>query len=61
MQGSCIGAALFERWATNEEGARRIWRTGEVRFMPCSHVQAVGPMGGITSANVPCLLWLKIV
>ena len=53
MQGSCIGAALFERWATNEEEARRLLERGEVRFMPCHHVQAVGPMGGITSANMP--------
>lgn len=53
MQGSCIGAALFERWATNEEEARRLLESGEVRFMPCHHVQAVGPMGGITSANMP--------
>ena len=28
------------------------WK-GEVRFTPCHHVQAVGPMGGITSANMP--------
>lgn len=53
MRGSCIGAALFERWATNEEEARRLLESGEVRFMPCHHVQAVGPMGGITSANMP--------
>lgn len=53
MQGSCIGAALFERWATNEEEARHLLESGEVRFMPCHHVQAVGPMGGITSANMP--------
>jgi succinyl-CoA synthetase alpha subunit len=53
MQGSCIGAVLFERWATNEEDARRLLESGEIRFMPCHHVQAVGPMGGITSANMP--------
>ena len=41
MQGSCIGAALFERWATNEAVARRLLESGvEVRFMPCHHVQA---------------------
>lgn len=26
---------------------------GEVRFLPCHHVDAVGPMGGITSAHMP--------
>ena len=53
MQGSCIGAALFERWAENEESAKRLLESGEVRFIPCHHVKAVGPMGGITSANMP--------
>jgi len=53
MQGSCIGAALFERWAKDEDEARRLLESGEVRFMPCHHVQAVGPMGGITSGNMP--------
>lgn len=53
MQGSCIGAVLFERWANNEQEAIRLLESGEVRFMPCHHVQAVGPMGGITSANMP--------
>lgn len=53
MQGSCIGAALFEKWAENEEEALRLLNAGEVRFIPCHHVNAVGPMGGITSANMP--------
>ncbi|MDR3095868.1 MAG: DUF1116 domain-containing protein [Paraburkholderia sp.] len=51
MQGSCVGAALFEGWADNEENARRILAT-EVTYMPCHSVQAVGPMGGITSAGM---------
>src|SRR5699024_11597066 len=29
---------------------------GEVTFMPCHHVNAVGPMGGITTANFPVLV-----
>lgn len=53
MQGSCIGAALFEGWASTEEEAVRMLSTGEVKFIPCHHVNAVGPMGGITSANMP--------
>ena len=53
MQGSCIGAVLFERWANNEQEAIHLLESGEVRFIPCHHVQAVGPMGGITSANMP--------
>ncbi len=56
MQGSCIGAVLFERWATDESGARELLTGGEVRFEPCHHHDAVGPMGGITSANMAVLV-----
>ena len=53
MKGSCIGAVLFEDWADTEEKARDLLNAGEVTFIPCHHVQAVGPMGGITSGNMP--------
>lgn len=56
MQGSCIGAVLFEKWAANEEDALSRLQNGQVRFVPCHHVSAVGPMGGITSANMPVLV-----
>lgn len=56
MQGSCVGAAIFEGWATNEGDARRMLEAGEVQFVPCHHVHAVGPMGGITSGNMAVLV-----
>lgn len=56
MQGSCIGASLFEGWAQTEAEARALLASGEVRFMPCHHAGAVGPMGGITSPNMPVLV-----
>ncbi len=56
MQGSCVGAALFEGWAENETDARRMLEAGEVQFVPCHHVNAVGPMGGITSGNMAVLV-----
>jgi hypothetical protein len=56
MQGSCIGAVLFEEWADTEEEAKNLLNEGKVKFIPCHHVQAVGPMGGITSANMPVLV-----
>ena len=52
MRGSCIGAALFEGWASTEEEALALLESGEVEFIPCHHCHAVGPMGGITSANM---------
>ncbi|MDU4960882.1 MAG: acyl-CoA synthetase FdrA [Sporomusaceae bacterium] len=56
MQGACIGAVLFEGWAADEAAARRLLEAGEVRFSPCHHVRAVGPMGGITSGSMPVMV-----
>ncbi|MGE7903388.1 DUF1116 domain-containing protein [Peribacillus sp. NPDC094092] len=56
MQGSCVGAILFEGWAQTEEEAFVMLKAGEIQFIPCHHVNAVGPMGGITSANMPVLV-----
>ena len=52
MQGSCVGAVMFEEWADSEEEARRMLENGEIKFIPCHHCNAVGPMGGITSPNM---------
>ncbi len=55
MQGSCVGAALFEGWAKTEDEAWEMLRRGDVAFMPCHHAGFVGPMGGITSPHMPVL------
>lgn len=52
MQGSCVGAVMFEEWASTEEEARKMLENGEIKFIPCHHCNAVGPMGGITSPNM---------
>ncbi len=52
MQGSCVGAVMFEEWADTEEEARKMLSRGEIEFIPCHHCNAVGPMGGITSPNM---------
>ncbi|MDM8952446.1 acyl-CoA synthetase FdrA [Escherichia coli] len=56
MKGACVGACLFEGWAKDEAQALAILEQGEVNFIPCHHVNAVGPMGGITSASMPMLV-----
>lgn len=56
MQGSCIGAILFEHWCETEEEAKALLESGGVQFIPCHHVHVVGPMGGITSANMPVMV-----
>ncbi|MFQ0992114.1 YlbE family protein [Gilliamella apicola] len=56
MQGACIGACLFENWVQDEKHALDLLANGKVEFIPCHSVNAVGPMGGITSANMPMLV-----
>ena len=56
MKGSCVGGVLFEGWETTEEGARKLLAEGGVKFIPCHSVDAVGPMGGITTGNMPMLV-----
>ncbi len=56
VRGACIGACLFEGWAQNEEEALALLNGGKIEFLPCHSVDAVGPMGGITSANMPMLV-----
>lgn len=56
MQGSCVGAMLFEGWAKSPEEATKMLEAGKISFIPCHHVSAVGPMGGITSQNMPVLV-----
>lgn len=56
MQGACIGALLYEEWAKNEEDAVSQLESGRIKFIPCHHVNTVGPMGGITSPNMPVLV-----
>ncbi|MEZ2709690.1 DUF1116 domain-containing protein [Proteus mirabilis] len=56
VRGACIGASLFEGWAENEAQALAMLEAGEIEFIPCHNVNAVGPMGGITSAHMPMLV-----
>lgn len=56
MQGACVGAILFEEWADDEPTARKMLENDEITLIPCHHVNAVGPMGGITSMNMPVLV-----
>ena len=56
MQGAIIGALIFERWAKDEEGARKLAASGNVAFAPCHHYGAVGPMAGIITPSTP--VWI---
>lgn len=53
MRGAIVGAILLEGWAPNEAGAFGLAGSGEVRFEPCHHRGAVGPMAGLVSPSMP--------
>jgi hypothetical protein len=52
MRGALTGALIFEGKATNEDEARTLIESGQIELEPCHHHQAVGPMAGVTSANM---------
>jgi hypothetical protein len=56
MRGAVTGAILYEGWAVNVEEAQRIAESGEIRFEPCHHHKAVGPMAGVVSPNMPVFI-----
>ena len=56
VQGAVIGACLFEGWALDADEARRLAASGGLRFEPCHHRGAVGPMAGVVSPSMPVLV-----
>ncbi len=52
LRGAVIGALLFEGLAKDEKGAVGMAEAGEVKFAPCHHHNAVGPMAGVISASM---------
>mgnify|MGYP003589233481 CR=1 FL=1 len=52
-RGAVIGALFFEGLASSEEEAEAMAAGGQIRFAPCHHFGAVGPMAGIISASMP--------
>ena len=56
MQGAVIGAILFEGWVQDQDMARNLAFSGGVKFAPCHHFGAVGPMSGVISPSMP--VWI---
>jgi hypothetical protein len=56
MRGAAIGAILFEGWAADSDGALAQADSGGVRYAPCHHHGAVGPMAGVLSPSMPVLV-----
>jgi len=53
QRGAMMGAAIFEGWAKDVDEALRLLESGEIKFEPNHHHQAVGPMAGTISASMP--------
>ena len=53
MRGAVMGACLLEGWAKDPDAVRTMAERGEIRFDPCHHHGAVGPMAGIVSPSMP--------
>lgn len=53
LQGAVVGALRYEGWAAGEEAAVALAAGGRVRFEPCHHRGAVGPMAGIITRSMP--------
>ena len=53
QKGSAVAIALFEGWAKTPNEAWELLSSGEVKFSPNHHHQAVGPMAGTISPSLP--------
>jgi hypothetical protein len=52
LRGAVIGSLLYEGLAEDEKRAIGMAEAGEVKFAPCHHHSAVGPMAGAISASM---------
>jgi hypothetical protein len=53
MRGAVIGGFLYEGRAKSPEEAAALAESGAVRFDPCHHHDAVGPMAGLVTPSMP--------
>ena len=53
VRGAVIGALIFEGLAESKEEAEKLAASGEIKFEPCHHHSAVGPMTGVVSSSMP--------
>ena len=60
MRGGVIGGLIYEGLASNREEAERLAASGEIRFDPCHHHGAVGPMAGILTASMPVCIFRNL-
>jgi Protein of unknown function (DUF1116) len=56
VRAAAVGAIIHEGLAQDEESAARLGERREIRFEPCHHHRAVGPMAGMTTWSMPVLV-----
>ena len=56
MRGAVAGAIMLEGWAPSLEAASALAASGEIRFAPNHHHDAVGPMTGLTTRTMPVMV-----
>jgi hypothetical protein len=56
LRGAVIGGVLLEGLAGDAADAERVAASGAVRFDPCHHHHAVGPMAGVVTPSMP--VWI---
>lgn len=56
MKGAVMGAAIYEGWASNATEAEKLAQSGQITFAPNHHHNAVGPMAGVISPNMPVFI-----
>lgn len=56
MRGGVMAGLMYEGLASTPEEAADYAASGKVRFEPCHHHDAVGPMAGIVTAKMP--VWI---
>ncbi len=53
LRGAILGAILYEGWADDARAASRLAASEDVEFDCTHHHNAVGPMAGVISPNMP--------
>ncbi len=56
MKGAIAGALIYEGRAESYKDAVKLAESGEIKFEPCHHHSAVGPMAGIVSPSMPVFI-----
>jgi hypothetical protein len=56
MRGAVIGSLIYEGLAKDRGEAETLAASGRIRFDPCHHHDAVGPMAGVMTARMP--VWI---